>query len=168
MKIKIGFIVNPISGMGGRVGLKGTDGVFEKSLELGAKKVSPKKAKLMLDYFISKYNETDRIKWLTCSSEMGENEKALKNYDLAILNTPEDGEVFFKRGIYLFEIENYAGAMEDFNYAIKLDNSIPAPYTNRGLLKLELKDKAGACEDWKKAFQLGSEYAQQLLKKHCK
>ena len=74
---KVGLIVNPIAGMGGSVGLKGTDGVFEKSLKLGAKKVSPKKAKLMLDYFISKYNETDRIKWLTCSNDMGENE--LKN-----------------------------------------------------------------------------------------
>ena len=58
--------------------------------------------------------------------------------------------------------------MDDFNYAITLDNDVPAPYTNRGLLKFELKDKNGACEDWKKAFQLGSTYAQELLKKHCR
>lgn len=74
MKIKIGFIVNPISGMGGRVGLKGTDGVLEKSLKLGAKKISPIKAVLMLNYYISNYHENDRIKWFTCSNEMGENE----------------------------------------------------------------------------------------------
>ena len=58
--------------------------------------------------------------------------------------------------------------MEDFDYAIGLDENEPAPYTNRGLIKLEMKNKTGACEDWKKAFQLGSEYAQELLKKHCK
>ncbi|MEA1994430.1 MAG: ATP-NAD kinase family protein [Euryarchaeota archaeon] len=42
---RIGFLVNPIAGMGGRVGLKGTDGVLEEALGRGAHPVAPLRAK---------------------------------------------------------------------------------------------------------------------------
>ncbi|MCP5156593.1 MAG: ATP-NAD kinase family protein [Ectothiorhodospiraceae bacterium] len=40
----VGFVLNPIAGMGGRVGLKGTDGVVEEARARGARPVSPERA----------------------------------------------------------------------------------------------------------------------------
>lgn len=73
MKRKIGLIVNPIAGMGGKVGLKGTDGekILEKAYEKGAKKESPEKVKLALKYL---KDIEDKITIITYPNEMGESE----------------------------------------------------------------------------------------------
>ena len=71
MIFRIGFVVNPIAGMGGRVGLKGTDGVLKEAIKRGAKPVAPIKAGEMLEEYISNYSKKDEIKWYTCSGVMG-------------------------------------------------------------------------------------------------
>jgi predicted polyphosphate/ATP-dependent NAD kinase len=64
---KIGFIINPIAGMGGAVGLKGTDGVIAEALERGAEPVAQNRAKKALDGF-----KDLELEILTCSGQMGE------------------------------------------------------------------------------------------------
>ena len=71
MVSKIGFVVNPIAGMGGKVGLKGTDGVLNQAINLGAKPVSHDKALETIEEFISNYLKKDEIKWITCKGNMG-------------------------------------------------------------------------------------------------
>jgi predicted polyphosphate/ATP-dependent NAD kinase len=68
-KMTIGLIVNPVAGMGGSVGLKGTDGdMYEKALELGAEPVTPKRTNDVL----SRIEHRDRIQLLIAPGKMGE------------------------------------------------------------------------------------------------
>ena len=86
-RMKIGFIVNPIAGMGGRVGLKGTDGVLEKAIALGAEPVAPKRAKEFLQK-LKESNIISKIKIITCPGIMGEEETRETGIDARILPLP--------------------------------------------------------------------------------
>jgi len=70
---KIGFVVNPIAGMGGKVGLKGTDGMIDEAIKRKAKIVAVKKA----EEFLSHLKNFDIY---TASHLMGENE--CKKFDI--------------------------------------------------------------------------------------
>lgn len=70
---RLGLIINPIAGMGGRVGLKGTDGegTIKRAIELGAEKDAPNKAKITLKYI---KEQLDDLEILTYCGDMGESE----------------------------------------------------------------------------------------------
>ena len=46
---KIGLLINPIAGMGGSVGLKGTNGnIYKKAIKMGAQPITPKRLNELL------------------------------------------------------------------------------------------------------------------------
>ncbi|RLI84103.1 MAG: ATP-NAD kinase [Archaeoglobales archaeon] len=82
--VKIGFVVNPIAGMGGRVGLKGTDGKYDLALKLGAKPVSNERA------FEFLRNLRLNVEIYTCSGEMGERVARMAGYDPNVIYKTND------------------------------------------------------------------------------
>ncbi|MEM3011054.1 MAG: ATP-NAD kinase family protein, partial [Candidatus Bathyarchaeia archaeon] len=82
--LKLGFIVNPIAGMGGRVGLKGTDGVSEAAEKMGAEPVAPLRAV----EFLRKLKELElnsKIQIYTCPGIMGEVEAKTAKVKVEVL-----------------------------------------------------------------------------------
>jgi len=77
-KFYLGLIVNPISGMGGSVGLKGTDGreILEKSIALGAQPNALNRTKELLEQLKS---VRSKLHFITCPKYMGE--FALEEYE---------------------------------------------------------------------------------------
>ncbi|WP_459193998.1 ATP-NAD kinase family protein [Halosimplex sp. J119] len=56
---RIGVVVNPIAGMGGRVGLKGTDGKVDEARERGAEPRAPERARAALDALAETNSEVE-------------------------------------------------------------------------------------------------------------
>lgn len=63
----IGFLVNPVAGMGGVVGLKGTDGLVREAIKRGAHPISAVRAEKTL----RRLKSTPFV-FLTCSGKMGQ------------------------------------------------------------------------------------------------
>src|SRR6266508_5772492 len=70
---RLGFVVNPIAGMGGRVGLKGTDGVVDEARAAGAEPVAPLRARTFAETLLalSHADPSLSIRWLTAAGPMG-------------------------------------------------------------------------------------------------
>jgi len=80
----VGFVVNPIAGMGGAVGLKGTDGrdILEKAINLGAEPVAPARA----ESFLSKLKTTQKdVTLIVGAGLMGETEARNQGYICKVL-----------------------------------------------------------------------------------
>jgi predicted polyphosphate/ATP-dependent NAD kinase len=60
-RIRLGLIVNPVAGIGGRVGLKGSDGqeILGRAIALGAEPVAPVRARVTLDHLADLVDEVE-------------------------------------------------------------------------------------------------------------
>jgi len=66
--LRIGFLINPVAGMGGAVGLKGTDGKADEARERGAVPRAADRAAITLRLL----STVPDLFFVTCSGEMGE------------------------------------------------------------------------------------------------
>jgi predicted polyphosphate/ATP-dependent NAD kinase len=101
---RLGVVVNPVAGVGGRVGLKGSDGaeILRRALELGAVRDAPRRAGLALER-LSRLR--DHIEIITWPGEMGEDEARAAGFEPRVL-----GSLDGRRSYVLCERERRPGA----------------------------------------------------------
>lgn len=87
MATSVGILVNPVAGMGGSVGLKGTDGeMYERALELGATPVTPERTLAFLQHL----DVRDEIAWYAAPGPMGADVVADFDLDATVVGTVGD------------------------------------------------------------------------------
>ncbi len=85
----VGFVLNPIAGMGGRVGLKGTDGKVAEARERGAEPRAPARAERALAELADRLPDAETSTW---GDPMGESPVRAAGYDPDVLGEPEGEE----------------------------------------------------------------------------
>jgi predicted polyphosphate/ATP-dependent NAD kinase len=88
---RLGLIVNPVAGMGGRVGLKGSDGAetIRRARELGAVEISPGRATEALRQLVV---VKDRFELVSYPGEMGEDEARSAGFSPRVIGRIKAGE----------------------------------------------------------------------------
>lgn len=87
IRFRLGLVINPLAGLGGSVGLKGSDGVAEQALALGAEPKAIKRMMQALEVIVPFAND---IEIITASGVMGEDAaNALGFNSRVVYQTPE-------------------------------------------------------------------------------
>lgn len=87
MQFKLGIIVNPIAGVGGSVGLKGSDNVVSEALKRGATPQANNRMAQALNQFA---DLADKVSIFTASGEMGERICLENNFQTQVVyQTPD-------------------------------------------------------------------------------
>lgn len=86
-RIRLGLIVNPLAGIGGAVGLKGSDGeaIVQQALARGAEKKAASRVAITLEHLQPGAGVID---WLTWGGEMGEDELRQAGFPHRVLGQP--------------------------------------------------------------------------------
>ena len=87
MTRRVGVVVNPIAGMGGRVGLKGTDNKVEEARRRGAEPRAPERATEALEHLRRQGADVELVVW---GGRMGETPAVSAGFDPETLTVPVD------------------------------------------------------------------------------
>ncbi|MCW4001285.1 MAG: ATP-NAD kinase family protein [Candidatus Bathyarchaeota archaeon] len=125
----LGFIVNPIAGMGGAVGLKGTDGkqILQQALERGAKPIASQRAETFL---CELSNAKPHLRLVVGAGEMGEAEAKHQGYSYTVVgqaktetsaaDTASNAKAILEAGVDLLVYCGGDGTTRDIQKAIDL------------------------------------------------
>ncbi|MEM3833645.1 MAG: ATP-NAD kinase family protein [Thermoprotei archaeon] len=87
--MKVGFVVNPIAGLGGPLAFKGTTmEVAKRALSMGIRPWAPLRARRFLEHL--KYKVHRDIMFITCGSDMGENELKGVGFSYDVVYNPQE------------------------------------------------------------------------------
>jgi predicted polyphosphate/ATP-dependent NAD kinase len=122
---RIGFLINPIAGMGGAVGLKGTDGNVEEARRRGALPLAKNRARITLALL----SHDKSLEFVTCSGAMGEDtlrETGIQKYQVlyhfkgesSAQNTRQAAHMFLEAGVDLILLCGGDGTARDIFDAV--------------------------------------------------
>lgn len=132
--MRVGFVVNPIAGMGGRVGLKGTDGKREEARARGATPRAPDRGVAALQALRDRAPDATILTW---GGQMGATEAQEAGVEVEVLGdpagpetTPEDTmaavQAFVEAGVDVVLFVGGDGTAVDVCEALReTDSSIP-------------------------------------------
>ncbi|TQQ79851.1 N-acetylglucosamine-1-phosphate uridyltransferase [Halonotius terrestris] len=83
--MRLGVLVNPIAGMGGRIGLKGTDGKVAEARQRGAEPRAPERARRVLDRLAER---DPSIEIVTAGAPMGADAVRAAGFDPRVVYEP--------------------------------------------------------------------------------
>lgn len=127
---RYGFLVNPVAGMGGRVALKGTDGLVEEARRRGATPVARDRALRGLERYGGDFKGTE---FLTCGEPMGRGVLEEAGLEYRVAYEPGDPtsaedtrracEAFLDEGVSLVLFCGGDGTARDVHSAV--DGEVP-------------------------------------------
>lgn len=85
-------------------------------------------------------------------------DRAIENYNMAIVLNPNFSEAYFNRGLSYYNKKNYDKAISDYNKSADLDPRNPVIYNNRGDAFYRKQEFDNAILDYDKAISLNPKY----------
>lgn len=132
-----------------------------------------KKKKLLFPSDYNKWNRKDQSAFNNYLANLFQNHKdynsAISFADKAINLDSENHYAYDTRGHIKYYLQDYSGALNDFNKSILMNSNIGngIKYNHRGYAKKEIGDLKGAFEDWKISLSKGYLNAQEPIDKYC-
>ncbi len=90
--------------------------------------------------------------------EKGDYDKAIENYNMAIILNPSFMEAYFNRGLCYYNKKDYDKAIKNYTKAIELDPNNAVIYNNRGDAYYKLQKYDLAIKDYDRALDLNKKY----------